>query len=128
MKNTNSLTRNQKRRLSYQAMAADQNKDSRNHAISEALGEGAGNLTAKATGYEKEVQGRYANPKKIIIPTMPSAPSTGGRAAKRARLKAQRSKKVADTWHPNGGCGNVGCRTCNKQADLTYLTLHQQAI
>jgi phage-related tail fiber protein len=35
------------------------------------------------------------------------------RAAKRARLKAKRTKLVSDYKHAESVCGNVGCKTCS---------------
>ena len=35
-----------------------------------------------------------------------------GRAAKRARLKANRVKLVNPFDHPYGPCGNIGCKKC----------------
>jgi len=38
---------------------------------------------------------------------------------KRARLKAKRTKLLNPIDHPDGACGNAGCKKCNKTLTKT---------
>jgi len=41
--------------------------------------------------------------------------------SKRAKLNAKRGKKKSSIDHPDGPCGNIGCRKCNP-AEYNLLT------
>jgi hypothetical protein len=125
------LTRNQARKHKYATLAAEgPAKDARNAAIEAALDEGVANVTSRdvVDGFESHAVidydsgektmirvPRVTERKQIIAPSMPAAPKSGSRAAKRAALKARRRKRMPDrTLHKRGlrRCGNVGCDRC----------------
>lgn len=133
-----SLSRNAERKLNYARMAAEQDKESRNRDLSTALGEGQVNVEAKGKwvhttrevvqygGEEGDeldarvvrVKEKYMTEKEIVQPNLPTS---AGRSAKRARLKASKHRLVANSSHPNGACGNVGCSRCNPRPGKVWF-------
>lgn len=123
MKPTEKLSRNEQRRLDYAKMSAENSdeKDRRNTELSEALG----TVTKRTETLERDIKwfnedGKLKKKTVVVASISPmhvSAAAVGfgeSRAQKRARLKARRNRLVKDYKHPNGACGNIGCKQCSK--------------
>lgn len=121
------MSRNTERKANYARMASEQDKDFRNAAISAALGQGEANVEGKTrfkTVVTEEVYQTKSGKTKTrrvhtreevrFIPVDVKLPTAPSRSEKRARRKAKESRLVCDVSHPNGRCGNIGCRGCSR--------------
>jgi hypothetical protein len=119
-KQVSTLTAAQKRHMAYKALATEGDKDARNKAITDALGEtdkhnvetsGRKHVFRDRETGERIVLSEPIELKRAALPTAPASKS-----AKRARLKASRSRKVRTVRHAHGRCSNVGCVRCSPVA------------
>lgn len=121
MKKVIKQSRNSVRHATYASLGAEskEDKDRRNTELQTAMA-----LTSERvfeTKLDRE-EAKFLNMRKTVFIAPMAAPAAQvsahheSRAAKRARLKASRSKTVRDTSHPTGDCGNIGCSLCRTTA------------